>query len=251
MIRGGQFFVDSCNLSVICNTYNQKIVFFYIELIRGELMKLLSKSGLFAVGAVLSACSSTTTSTPTPPATPATTDIGGQATHVGSTYSATQAGALTAIPSAAGSSNGQPFWMNTGAGIAIYGYESSNVLALGGINSNTLIKGVTGVLSSPAQTGTATYSGRYSVVTKHLSGSGIGSASTGLMSYYVDFGAGTLAGSIGSGVVANANINGQQFTGTFTYNGTSAPLEGGFFGTNEMAGAFGNASIAGVIYGTK
>jgi len=204
-------------------------------------MKLLSKLGLLVAGAAVGACSSTT---PTTPVVPVATDIGGQATHVGSTYSAIQDGALTAIPGSPSTFNGQPLWLNTGTHTVIAGYESSNVLALGGYNSGSLIKGVTGVLSSPAQTGTATYVGRYVLVSPSTEASSA-------LNTDVDFGAGTIAASTPSGIVVSGTITGQQYAGTVTVNGISAPLEGGFFGTNEMAGSFGNSIFAGVIYGTK
>lgn len=199
---------------------------------------------LIAAFAGLAACTSpSTTSGPTAPTGPTTTNIGGQAAHVGSTYSATQAGALTAITAPTSSLNGQPLWFNSASSTEIAGYESANALAIGGFNSGTLIKGTTGVLSSPAQTGTATYTGRYSMTTPS-------SLSSGALAIDVNFNSNTFADAT-AGVMISGNITGQTFSGTFAKNGQIAPLAGGFFGTNEMAGAFGNDFIAGVIYGTK
>jgi len=208
-------------------------------------MKSFTFIAILIAGAGLSACSSTTTGGTGGtggPSVSTTTNIGGQATNVGGVYSATQAGALTAITISKSSSNGQPLWMNTVVQTVIAGYESANVLAIGGFNNNSPIKGVTGTLTTTPLTGTATYTGRYSRTTS-------GSFLSGALAIDVDFGALTFADTT-AGVDVSGTISGAQFSGTFTKGGQSAPLAGGFFGTNEMVGAFGNGSIAGVIYGT-
>lgn len=193
----------------------------------------------------LAACSSTTT-----PTTP-TINIGGQAAHVGTTYSADVSGVLTDITVSPIMSSGQPIWVNVPAGTRIAGYESANVLAIGGFNNGQLIQGLTGVLSSPPQTGTATYSGftRWADI-----GSAAAAGVTNLpISMAVDFNAGTFSNTA-AGPNIIGTITGQQFTGTFQIGGVSGalvPMTGGFFGTNEMAGTFGNSTRAGVIYATK
>ena len=206
-------------------------------------MNTLSRMATMAACAGLAACSSATT--PTTPAAPTPVNIGGQAAHVGTTYSATQAGVVTDITATKILQNGQPFWINSTAGTRIAGYDSANVLAIGGFNNGTtsLIKGLTGLLSSPPQTGTATYTGRYAVA----KGTTIASAP---LTMDVNFNTGTFQDT-SYGVSVSGTITGQQFTGTFSHSGASVPLEGGFFGTNEMAGVFGNSTIAGVIYGSK
>lgn len=203
-------------------------------------MNTLSFLSTIAACAGLAACSSATTTTPT---APTTTNIGGQAAHVGATYSATQVGVLTDIALTPTNSNGLLKWLDFGGGIRAFGYESANVLAIGGYNNNTFIKGLTGELSSPPQTGTASYTGRYAVAQSS-------SLTDAPISIDVDFNALTFQDTT-SFIDVLGTITGQQFTGTVTYAGTTAPLEGGFFGTNEMVGAFGNSTIAGVFYGTK
>ena len=205
-------------------------------------MNILSFFTTIAACAGLAACSSTTTPT---------INIGGQAAHVGTTYSADVSGVLTDITVSPVMPSGQPIWADTAAGTRIAGYESANVLAIGGFNNGQLIQGLTGVLSSPPQTGTATYSG----FTRFAdTGSAAAAAVANLaISMAVDFNAGTFSNTA-TGPSIVGTITGQQFTGTFQIGGSSGalvPMTGGFFGTNEMAGTFGNSTIAGVIYGTK
>jgi len=210
-------------------------------------MKLFRFAAILMAGAALSACSSAQSGgTGGPAVVPTRTNIGGQTSHVGTTYAATQVGGapgtLSGITVAKSTINGQPMWLNTGAQTSIAGYESANVLAIGGFNNNALIKGVSGVLTTTPLTGTATYTGRYSQTTPT-------SVNSGALSIDVNFAANTFADTT-AGVSVSGTISGTQFTGTYTRGGLSAPLAGGFFGTNEMVGAFGNSTVAGVIYGT-
>ena len=199
--------------------------------------------------AALGACASTTPTTSGGPVVPTTTNIGGQATHVGSVYSATQAGTLTAIAGGASLLNGQPFWFNSATNTYISGYESTNALALAGFNAGTPIQGLTGTLTTAALTGTATYLGRYA-----YNNNTTGSSGSGALTPTANFGAGTITGSAGTAMSVNANITpgaGNQFTGNVIFSiAGSKPLQGGFFGTNELVGTFGDATVAGVIYGT-
>ncbi len=211
-------------------------------------MKTIPILSVVLASIALSACTSVAPGGGGPVVPPVITNISGQATHVGAVYSATQAGVLTAIPGGPSTNNGQPLWFNTATSTAIVGYESANALALAGFNTGGQIRGLTGALTTTPLTGSAVYTGRFSY------GTSTGSFGSGVLALNVDFAAGTISGNSGGALSVNANITpgtGNQFTGTASFSiAGSKPLVGGFFGTNELVGTFGDASVAGVIYGS-
>jgi hypothetical protein len=175
---------------------------------------------------------------PTTPPTPAM--VVGSAANTGGAYSVVQGTTTTTLPSGGFSLNGQPAWA-TGTTRA-NAYESGNVLAIGGVQSGTSFAGISGTPGAVPATGTATYTGRYAV-------NSAASSQSGALALNADFDAGTIADNTTAIDVAGT-ITGSEFAGTVTFGGDTADLSGGFYGTNEMAGAFAGDNIGGVIYGS-
>ncbi len=83
--------------------------------------------------------------------------------------------------------------------------------------------------------------------------------SQGYLTTNVDFSNGTLQGSgtgtFGSSLQINGTIIGGKFNGTVSFSAlesggqTVAPMTGGFFGWNTMAGIYKGGTVAGVFFG--
>jgi hypothetical protein len=203
-------------------------------------MRSFTIVSLFLAGAALSACSTAPTDGPV---IPTITDIGGQATHVGATYSVTQAGTLTAISGSPSILNGQLFWSDGATGTYAYAYESAAALALVGHVGSTQFTGLTGTLTTTPLTGTATYTGQYAFVTAST-------VSSAALAIVADFGALTIADTT-AGVTVSGTISGNQFSGSFEIGASSFPLQGGFFGTNEIVGTWSGVGVTGLVYGVS
>lgn len=193
---------------------------------------------LTALAACGGSSSSGFTAVPTTPTTPAI--VVGSAVNTGGAYSVVQGTTTTTLPPVAFTLNGQRAWST--ATTKANAYESANVLAIGGVQNGTEFAGVSGALGTVPATGTATYTGRYAVNTALLSQSGP-------LELNADFAGGTIADNT-SAIDVAGTITGSQFAGTVTFGGDTADLSGGFYGTNEMAGAFVGDNIGGVIYGS-
>lgn len=181
---------------------------------------------------------SDSTAVPTAPTTPAIAV--GSAANTGGVYSVVQGTTTTTLPSGAFTLNGQPAWA-TGTTRA-NAYESANVLAIGGVQSGTAFAGISGTPGVVPTTGTATYTGRYAV-------NSAASSQSGPLVLSANFGSGTIADNTAA-IDVVGTITGSEFAGTVTFGGNTADLSGGFYGTNEMAGAFAGDNIGGVIYGS-
>lgn len=198
---------------------------------------------------VLTACGGsgggTANVNPTPNPTPAPVTTIGTAANSNGTYSVTQNNVTTTLPVTNFTLNGQPAWAGT-QGFRANAYESANVLAIGGLDGNgDLFAGITGTLTNNLPSGTANYSGRYSLTT---AGQTITSAPLDLSA---DFTTGTIQDVGNNTIDVSGTISGSSISGTVTYNGSNSTLSGGFYGTNEVAGAFDGSNFAGILYGIE
>lgn len=194
--------------------------------------------------ALLSACSETiidNTSTTTTPTATLTNLAPGSAAVSGGIFSATSGGTTVTLPASGFTLNGQTAWSN--GTTRANSYASASVTAVGGIHNNTVFSGITGTLGTIPTTGSATYTGRYAVNTQS-------SSNSAPITMSVDYAGGTVS-STGSALTVNGTISGSTVSGTVGFAGKTAPLTGGFYGTNELAGAFSGNDIGGVVYGTR
>ena len=144
--------------------------------------------------------------------------------------------------------NGQTAWQtgfNGGVDDAD-SFISDDVIAIGGVTGDdTVFSGITGTLGD-APTGDATFDGRYAV--NNVSGAG----QTGALSLAFDLAASTLTSTSGSTFVVVGEVTSSgAISGTIAFGGETADFEGGFYGANDVAGAFNNTTIGGVFFGTN
>jgi len=219
-------------------------------------MNTLQKTPLLLVAGALAACSSAPTSF-----TPA---VEGTAQNLGGTYSVTQNGTTTPITTAPSATifNGMIAWTSAAAPHKGYAYDSSDVLAISVMDTTTheTFAGINGIAAASVPTsGAASYAGGYSGTFLRA---GIGARNAdGSFTTNVDFGSGAIIGSgtgtQGSSLSITGTVSGVQFNGTATYASTnfggvaSAPLTGGFYGTNTMAGVYQNTDVSGIIWGIQ
>ena len=121
-------------------------------------------------------------------------------------------------------------------------------------DGNKIYSVITGTAAASVPTsGTANYSGRYALIRLTAAHGGTPWGYQEAQTSNVDFGAGTIVGSGGpNGFAYNATISGTSRSGTMQFNGdgaVTAPLEGGFYGTNTLVGAFTSPTIVGHFYG--
>ncbi len=204
-----------------------------------------------SVTALLGACA---TATPTAPVIPAGA-IGTASANADGTYTIT-ANSTTYELNAPFVAAGNTLRFST-SGLA-RGFSNADVTAIGGMKPDgTAYSGISGTASSSVPTtGVATYSTRATIVyPRTVAPIFIGGLDTAF-TMDVDFGAGTVNSTIPSLTLTGA-ITGTTFTGTATCNYSSGgcaatvPMEGGFYGTNGIAGAFAGTGLAGAFYGTK
>jgi hypothetical protein len=213
--------------------------------------------------ATLAACSSTT-STPTPftPAISGTAQV-----DASGNISVTQNGA-TRTPGTTGISiGGTPFYafVSSSFGVA---YHTADVTAVAGRDSatpNATYAGISGTLSTTVPTtGFGTYTGDFNMSYHRGGTTNSNWWAHGAFTTYVDFNAGTLAGSgtgatgtgsAGSNLTVSGTLQGAQFNGSAYFTApdfagaTGVPMTGGIYGTNTVAGIIQNANVAGVFYG--
>ena len=220
-------------------------------------MNILHKTPLLLAAGALAACSSASTSF-----TPA---VDGTAQNLGGIYSITQNGTTTRIPAAQNPTifNGMTAWTSSGGPHKGYVYDSSDVLAISVMDmaTNETIAGISGIAATSVPTsGAASYTGGFSSTYVRADVGGVWNAD-GSFTTNVDFGSGAIIGSgtgaTGSSLSVTGTVSGVQFNGTATYASTgytgvaTAPLTGGFYGTNTMAGVYQNADVAGIIWGVQ
>jgi len=198
-----------------------------------------------ALMATLAACSSSTTTTTTP-TTPTGSVIGSASQGAGGAYQVVQGSVTTNIPAPTGTAptlNGVKLdrWSNVG-GITAAGYTDVDVTAAGGVNNGTYFAGISGATSPTLpMTGTASYTGRYSLIVS-------GNSFSANLDLTADFAAGTLADSSPT-IVVNGTITGGNVAGTVDFLGQSGTLKGGFYSgvTGGVVGSVLGTNIAGVI----
>ena len=200
---------------------------------------LTSAAALLALGA----CSSATTTAPVSVAS-----VGSAAKNTATgTYSVTVNGTTTDLGIRTAPITGGQIWVKPA--LVAYAFEDPSVLAVGGFirSSNTPFAGVTGtVTGTPA---TATYTGRIGLVGVNPATGNLVDQNS-ILDLSVDTTANTVTQNFG-GVTIDGTIVGSAFTGTVGEGGLTAPMAGGFYGTNTAAGAFSSAELAGAFLGTK
>ena len=219
-------------------------------------MKIIAKATLISSAIILGACSTAPTSTPI------TTPGIGAANVAGPTYSVTTDGVTDTIIGPATRNGNAITWLGGGGSNTIGGgYETADVLAIGAMYKATpheTFAGITGTLSPAQTTGTASYNSQFTASIVETTGgvtSAEGYSSTATLN--VDFGAGTLSGGhVPWQLDINGTITGSQFSGTAAFKGsvnatqTTVPMQGGFYGTDTIAGVFAGDGLSGAFGGT-
>ncbi len=199
----------------------------------------------FCAALALGACSTAST---TPPAS--VPSVGSTTMDAGTgAYSVTVDGTTTDLGIRTATTVGGLIWDKPA--LVAYAFQDASVIATGGIirATNTPFAGVTGTLGAAQTTGSATYTGRIGLVGVNPA-NGLLVDQNLILDLGVNFAAGTMAQNSG-GVTIDGNISGSAFTGTVGWSGLTAPMSGGFYGTNTAAGAFSSAELAGAFLGTK
>ena len=175
---------------------------------------------------------------------------------LGGQYTITQNGSsftTTGTPSVG--SNGILDWVEPGFRAIILDtadFTTASVVDRTDGNKNYSI--ITGTPTPNVPTsGSATYAGQSIVIRTTAAHGGNPYSFTAPQTSNVDFGAGTVIGSGFDGFAYTATISGTSINGTmqFTADGAvTAPLEGGFYGTDKLAGVFSAPTIVGHFFGT-
>ena len=172
--------------------------------------------------------------------------VGTATENANGTYVVTQGTTVTNLPATNVNINGQKAWRTGFNGGTFNGdsYAGTDVLAIGGVTADGQpFAGISGTQTA-APTGNATFTGRYAVTQSN------GSSVSGVLTMDFDLADSTLTND-GGDLGIDATVSGGEVTGLVTYDGSSAELEGGFYGTNEVAGAFNGTGLGGIIFGTR
>lgn len=140
-----------------------------------------------------------------------------------------------------------------GATFFARGFENADVTAIGGMTeglSKTDFAGISGTFGTVPTSASGTYTGSITFVFPNAASTTLVDYRTRNLSLIADFGAGTIAQNFND-VVIDGNISGSSFSGNVTWNGKTAPMAGGFYGTNTAAGAFSSTEMAGAFLGTN
>ena len=214
-------------------------------------MYLLKTTITIGTAVLVGACSTTATP-PTPPTPTSIGSYGGQYAFIQNGSTIITSGSTTAIP------GGMLSWNNPNLRAYIQDNPDFTAAAIvDRANSNQIYSGISGATAvGVPTTGTATYTGRYGLIRVTAAHGGTPWGFTDVQTSNVDFGAGTITGSGGLyGFAYSATIDGDYISGTVSFDGdgaVTAPLEGGFYGTDTLAGVFtDDATITGVFYGTN
>ena len=214
-------------------------------------MYLLKTTITIGTAVLVGACSTTAT----PPPIPTPTSIG----SYGGQYAFTQNGS-TIITSGSSTVIPEGLLSWNSANLRAYIQDNPDFTAAAIVdrtNSNQIYSGISGATAVDVPTsGTATYTGRYSLLRVTAAHGGTPWGFRGTQTSTVNFGTGTITGSGGlDGFAYSATIGGEYISGTVSFDGdgaVTAPLEGGFYGTDTLAGVFtDDATIAGHFYGTN
>jgi hypothetical protein len=123
-------------------------------------------------------------------------------------------------------------------------FITDDVTAIGGLIDREPFSGITGTLSD-APSGNAEFVGRYAIA-------GFSTFNSGVLDLEYDLTANTLDSADGSDFVVDGDVGTDgAITGTIAYAGETSDFDGGFYGTNSVAGAFDNDTIGGVFFGTN
>jgi len=210
-------------------------------------MKFIHHITGFSAALALGACSTA------PPAAPVSVPSVGSVTHnvAADTYTVTVNGTPTNLGTPT-SSFATRISFNS-ASHSARGFTNADVTAIGGMTegvARTPFAGVTGTFGSVPTSGTATYSGDITFIYPSPISTTATDFRTRTLSLTADFATGAVSQNF-DGVVISGNITANAFTGTVAWSGKTAPLAGGFYGTNTAAGAFSSAELAGAFLGTK
>lgn len=118
-----------------------------------------------------------------------------------------------------------------------------NALAVGGVSDGAGFAGITATFDADQPGKNATFSGTYGVTT--LTGQ-----SEGLIELEYTFADQSLR-SVGGPLAVSATASGPLLSGTVTFAGEDAVLSGGFFGQDQLAGAFNGDTMGGVILASE
>lgn len=219
-------------------------------------MNITAKATLISSAVFLGACSTSPTSTLL--STPGI----GAASGAGASYSVTTTGVTDTIIGPATRSANFISWLGAGgSNTRGGGYESADVLAIGAMykaGPHETFAGITGTLSAVQTTEIATYNTDFAAVTVEPSGGAtFAKVYTSIVTISADFGAGTITGThVPWALDINGTIVGSQFSGTAAFQGTvnatqtTVPMQGGFYGTDTIAGVFAGDGLAGAFGGT-
>ncbi len=153
------------------------------------------------------------------------------------------------------------YWTSGRSTTAGYMYSNGSVRTIAGMKvSGATFAGISGTPAIGLPTsGTATSNGAFSGTYFRYGSYYRGVNSQGYLTTNVDFSNGTLQGSgtgtFGSRLQTNGTIIGGKFNGTASFSAlesggqTVAPMTGGFFGSNTMAGIYKGGTVAGVFFG--
>lgn len=201
-------------------------------------------TSLFAIAAtvLLTACgggSDGTDPVDNDPVIPTDNDV---TANADGSFTVEDAGETFELSNATFTSNGQIAWFSGNERGA--SFINDDVTVIGAVVDGDPFSGVTGTTSA-GPTGDAVFTGGYTVVTASSSvGAGV------VMNYSLS--TNRLTTATGSDLILNAAVGSEgALNGTVVFDGETAPLSGGFYGTNTVAGAFDNSTIAGVFYGTN
>ncbi len=204
-------------------------------------MYLVKSSFALSVAALVGACS-----------TPAITSSGGDYTITQNGSSVTTAGGVSNL------TGGLQSWNNPD--VRAYVQDEADFTAVAAVDrtdSNKQFSVITGTAAASVPTsGVATYTGRYGVIRTTAAHGGTPWGWVGTQTSSVNFGTGAIVGSGGAdGFAYNATISGTSISGTASFTGdgaVTAPITGGFYGTNTLAGVFTDGStVSGLFYGTN
>lgn len=145
----------------------------------------------------------------------------------------------------------QGYWTASLPGTSGQTYESANVLAVGGVHNGAGFGAISGTPVAPPSITTVyqglvgySYAGSYVSIPINLTFDPNG----------VDYQLDGLALNAVTGVVVRGTVSGTTIYGSVTLSEggnylAAAPIDGGFYGTDEVAGAFSGDDFGGVFYG--
>lgn len=160
-------------------------------------------------------------------------------------FELTQSGTTVTLPATGSTSNSMPLWFNASSSsgtVTALAYESADVLAVGGTIDGTPMAGITGTEVAPPSVNTS-YDGRIAYVQGSL-------FQNQAITLTYDANANTVSGASTSATVAGT-MSGNEMSGTVTVGSNTAAIEGGFYGTDEVAGSFSGSAFGGVFFGIE